>query len=673
MLFSVKTFIGAFMALGIALALDLPRPYWAMGTAYIVAQPFAGGVTSRGFYRVIGTIVGAAATVALVPNLVNEPAILCLALAIWIGICLYLSLLNRTPSSYSFVLAGYSAAIIGFPSVLAPGVILDTAISRVEEIVIGILCSTLVSRVLFPRHVGTVLASRTVRWLGDAGRWANDVLSGMTDASVTRADRNRLATDTVEMIALTTQLAYDTSPLRAATAQMRVLQQRMTALLPLLSGIDDRLIALRRNGPLDSDLTNCLAAIKGWIVEGEADGGALTGQLQRILAAGQAQSQITPDWPTLLTSNLVARLLELVEVWADCLALRRAITEGRRDIPVHLSAADGYAGMPALHLDRGIALLSAVSCSVGIFVCCAFWIVTGWHDGAGAATMVAVFCSLFASLDNPVPLMRRLAIAITTSTAISGIYLFAIIPSVETFPGLVLVFSPVLLPLGALIPSPKLGGVFLLLCVMMLMGVALQTHLNLDVTTFVNGHISILAGIIVAISVTSILRSIGVEESIERLMQANWRELARVSIAASGADVPRLARRFIDRFGLIVQRSAALPRTTEIKPEAILSELRAGVHVVGLQRVLPGLPQAEAEPMRRLLKEFGAYFNTQMPDDPAMRVQRLLPPIDAAIATFAVAPHGQFGRDRALSALIGLRCALFPTAPAVSLPTLPLR
>ena len=42
LLFSAKTFLAATIALWIALEFDLPRPYWALATVYILAQPLAG-------------------------------------------------------------------------------------------------------------------------------------------------------------------------------------------------------------------------------------------------------------------------------------------------------------------------------------------------------------------------------------------------------------------------------------------------------------------------------------------------------------------------------------------------------------------------------------------------------------------------------------------------------
>src|SRR5260370_3031752 len=76
--FALKTFAAAMLALVIALWLDLPRPYWAMATGYITSQPPAGATSSKAFYRVLGTVLGASVTVAMVPNLVNAPELLCL-------------------------------------------------------------------------------------------------------------------------------------------------------------------------------------------------------------------------------------------------------------------------------------------------------------------------------------------------------------------------------------------------------------------------------------------------------------------------------------------------------------------------------------------------------------------------------------------------------------------
>lgn len=115
------------LAYYIALRIGLPRPSWAIITAYLVSQASAGASLGRSVYRLAGTLVGAAATIAIIPIFVDEPILCSLALACWIGLCLFLSLLDRTPRAYAFVLAGYTASLIGFPGVAEPEAIFDCA------------------------------------------------------------------------------------------------------------------------------------------------------------------------------------------------------------------------------------------------------------------------------------------------------------------------------------------------------------------------------------------------------------------------------------------------------------------------------------------------------------------------------------------------------------------
>jgi hypothetical protein len=76
MLFALRTFAAAALALYISLVAGLTNPYWAVATVFIVANPLAGSATSKAVYRIIGTVVGGIATVVIVPNLVNEPELL---------------------------------------------------------------------------------------------------------------------------------------------------------------------------------------------------------------------------------------------------------------------------------------------------------------------------------------------------------------------------------------------------------------------------------------------------------------------------------------------------------------------------------------------------------------------------------------------------------------------
>ena len=176
-LFSARSFAAAMLALYLALWFDLPRPYWAVGTVYIVIQPLSGALRAKALARFLGTLAGGAFAVAAVPMLVDAPPLLVLVLALWVAGCTMGSLYDPTPRSYAFRLAGFTAALIAFPSVDAPGTIFDTALARIEEIGLGILCVTLVDQV-FPRPATPVLLARLEAWIGGMARFGADALSG---------------------------------------------------------------------------------------------------------------------------------------------------------------------------------------------------------------------------------------------------------------------------------------------------------------------------------------------------------------------------------------------------------------------------------------------------------------------------------------------------------------
>ena len=79
------------LALSIALWLDMPRPYWAMASVYIASNQLTGATWSKAIYRMFGTLIGAAGTIALIPNLVNAPELLSLAIAVGRHFSVFLS------------------------------------------------------------------------------------------------------------------------------------------------------------------------------------------------------------------------------------------------------------------------------------------------------------------------------------------------------------------------------------------------------------------------------------------------------------------------------------------------------------------------------------------------------------------------------------------------------
>src|SRR5271168_551670 len=210
-IFSVNCYIATILTMFVAFSLDLKSPGWAMTTVYLTSQPLSGAMRAKAVYRAIGTFVGAAAMVAIVPNLVDAPELTTLAIMLWVALCVFVSLLDRTPRSYVFALSGYTAALIGFPSVLAPGTVFDTAVSRVEEITIGVVCAALVHSLIFPKSALSAFEAKLQSALAYARGWIADGLSKHPTPQADR-ERRRIAADITELYLLGTSLRFDTSP-----------------------------------------------------------------------------------------------------------------------------------------------------------------------------------------------------------------------------------------------------------------------------------------------------------------------------------------------------------------------------------------------------------------------------------------------------------------------------
>jgi uncharacterized membrane protein YccC len=209
-IFSVNCYIATILTMFIAFSLDLKSPGWAMTTVYLTSQPLSGVLRAKALYRTIGTFIGGAAMVAIVPNLVDAPELTTLAIILWVALCVFVSLLDRTPRSYMFVLSGYTAALIGFPSVLAPGTVFDTAVSRVEEITLGVVCAAIVHSLIFPKSAFSAFGEKLRSAIANARRWLAD---GLVKQATPQAEmeRRRIAADITELYLLGTSLRFATS------------------------------------------------------------------------------------------------------------------------------------------------------------------------------------------------------------------------------------------------------------------------------------------------------------------------------------------------------------------------------------------------------------------------------------------------------------------------------
>src|SRR5471030_284471 len=702
-IFSVKTFAASMLALYIGLKLELPRPYWAMATVYIVSNPFVGATRSKALYRALGTMIGASAAVLFVPPFVESPYLFSAVVALWTGTLLFLAISDRTARSYVFMLAAYTMPLIALPSVMNPAGVFDLAVSRTEEIVLGIVCASVVGGAILPSRLAPTLIERTEAWFRDAAFYAKETLSGRTGGKGISACRQRLAVTVNALEFLLSQLAYDhTRP--DVLARTQALRGRMQLLMPIMSAISDPLAALfNGKNPAPPGLEPLLADIVTWFDEPlsartdaassiDANNDPKANALRSRIADLQPDADALRTWEGALLSNTLWRLKQLVDVWQDCRALRVIITNEQGSWRPRYR--HWRLGGTQQYFDRGMLLFSAGSAVLAIFIASSLWIASGWNDGAGAVTLAAVACCFFAALDEPAPQVFAFFTYTCLAVVLAGLYLFVILPTVHDFPMLVIMFAVPFILIGTLIPRPQFNLATMLTAVNTATFISIQGTYDANFLTFMNSNLAGPAGLLFAFVWTRVTRPFGAELAAARLIRSGWRDVALSASTRPVDDQKNLTARMIDRLMQVIPRLAASDDQRHPSIESF-RDLRIAFNSLDLRRMRRRLHDADLASVDRVLEGVRAYFqqcvehgarqpvpvSLEAAIDIALdRITRRGGAVQAQAAAEAAAEAAQPdqaaavpGRQirDALHALVGMRLSLFPDTLGSALPPQP--
>lgn len=638
--FSLRTFIASMMALYIALDLSLANPIWAMGTVYIVSQPLLGAMRSKTFYRIGGTLTGAAGALVLVGVFGSTPVLLLLAIAVWSGMFLFFSMLDRTPRTYMFRLPAYTLPLIAFPAMQAPQLVFDIALARTEEILVGIVCANLVAGLALVQRAGPVIRKRLAQWFAQAALLAQELMAGGTAST----NRHQLATELAALEQLTTHLGFD-NPQRHAVSVMVQLRARMRRLLPLLSSLDAIRQALHRQDTLDPALQGHFSALSEHLSGASKSDG-------RVISSLAASKQ---RWSDLLAWTAHRRLASFHLLADDCRHLRERLAD--TDLPEQaLAYPHERLGGVSHHLDHGLVLFYASAVSLGMFLSGLVWLISGWTAGANAMVLGTVACALFCALDEPAPRMMRFLGVNLASSLLGGLLLFAVLPQVETFEALVACFFLPCLVFGVLILRPQFSTEAMLMIVFTGSTVGLHGAYQADFAAFLEGCLASISGALVALLWTMLIRPFGRDLTLARLRRATYQELARLALRGD-QDLARSIARLHDRQELSWPRQPARDG---------LVEVRLGLALLHLRRQLPLLDRATRQPIERLLDALGQHLLACAQTGAfAAADSHQLTLLDEALRQ--VLRGADSSMQDTCSALVELRITCHPDAPAPDL------
>jgi uncharacterized membrane protein YccC len=580
LLFGLRLWAAVCLALYVAFWLQLDNAYWAGTSAAVVCQTSLGASLRKAWFRMIGTVIGAVAIVALTARFPQDRTGFLLGLALWGGASALVATLLRNFAGYAAALAGLTAAVIASDELGAVGGanndVFMFAVTRASEICIGIICAGVVL-------AGTDFGDARHRLAAQLATISAEIVEGLTGTfllvgpqqSKTRPVRRDLVRRVTALDAAIDEALAESSDLRPHSPALEAAMGGLFAalsgwrtaavhleLLPSHHGRTEAEIVLE-NIPPELHSVSAQARSTDWTAE-PANG------RKACAAAVRALAGLAAGTPSLrLLADSAAKALIGVRRALDGLLL---LVEPARNIPRPRSA---WFGVP----DWLPALMNGVRAVVAIGAVELFWVVTAWPNGAQAIVFAAIAVIVFApKADQAYTITVSFMIGASIAAALAAIVKFAVLPGLATFGGFALAIGLVLVPTGTLMvkwPAPM----FTAMIVTFVPLLAPANQMAYDTLQFYNGALAIVTGVGAAALAFRLLPPLSPPLRTRRLLTLTLRDLRRLTTAP----IPRTANQWEAR---IYGRLAALPEQAEpLQRAQLLAALSVGTEIIRLRRV----------------------------------------------------------------------------------------
>jgi len=462
--FALRTALAGLVALAISYWLALQNPQWSFLTVYLIAQPITGAAVAKGFYRAVGTVIGALWGLVVLSLYAEAAVPFVLSMVLWLGLCIYGAARARNFVSYGFLLAGYTALLVGYEGAAAPTGAWLIAIDRTSEILIGIACTAVVSLLILPRHAGDVLRGSLAGTFAGLARYAAAAMRRTTPMDRFIALRRRMVGAVIQFDALRSYTRFESSDMRVDDAALRRVRREFLAVLAVARGLYFRLadsreteesIVLERLKPALEETAACLeriAADPGAMADPRRTRDALLAARKMLGAAAEdlgAEVGKTPLDPLANGLLILHRAADMIHGLAMVMvaetATLRATARGQR--PLHLVG-------PAQSANTG-AVVQGVRAALALLIISVFWASTTWSAGFWAITGLAVMLFVLVNQEEPGRLGWPYLGAVTLALIAAYAAMVFVLPRLEGFEPLAMFLILALLPAGLMMGTPR--------------------------------------------------------------------------------------------------------------------------------------------------------------------------------------------------------------------------
>ena len=393
--FGLRAWLACMLALYLSFLFQIDEPLWAGLTVWQGIQPAPGMAISRGFWRVVGVLIGAVMGVVLTALFPQAPELFILSFALWIGACTVGATLLTNFRGFAAVSAGLITAVVALEAYGVPDQAFKIAMARSAAAIIGIASSIFVT-VIFAPHRAQMLLMKSLRQaISDAMRRVAFPLDGAL------ADRFALGPSMVgSLVKLETMIEFaakESAAGRNVASRARRMVAHLFAVITAKRALEEYLgrvgliqdigtVALYREG------MSLFAQVPAIIKENKD---AEIAEMARAYLRRAQEHK--PDGPLgeeqAISSQLVHdRLLELASHFEQVTALWLSIQNSDERGPIfHLN----------FHRDRQAAAISGLRAFLVILLGGIFWIESQWSSGPLFLIPMVIVTSIFAAAPYP--------------------------------------------------------------------------------------------------------------------------------------------------------------------------------------------------------------------------------------------------------------------------------
>jgi len=630
-----KVLLACMLAMWLSLRFELDQPRTAMMTVAIVMQFRSGMVFAKSYYRFLGTSVGILVSFLLVALFAQERVLFLVCMGLWIGLCTAGSMIYRNFQSYAFVLAGYTLCIVGLPSAMTPELTFNIGVTRISEILIGLICATLVSDLIFPQRMWDVMLAAVRRRFKDF----SDLLQATAVKPVTST------TSTPTLLRFLGDI-FSLETFQASTGmendKSRVHRQKLSRMNHEFMEVSTSFHAFeqllhRQHDTAQPQVSLALQRIYQSLSAAIMVGGHSAQSEQEAMIVSRQLTVFRNQFSTNIhteRAQLSADISpsERLDFETGCELLQRLTDELYVYTSTYASLAVAQSGNVSLtetapapklemHFDPLAVTLAGIRGTLSLAILSALWILTDWRSGVEAITLGVISSTLFATTPSPTRTIKNFMIGAIIGTLLAYVCNFHLLTQAHGFWMLAVAVAPGIIIAAWFTTRPATAIVGAGVFMVYLMHIGFNSAYNSNPVTFINDAIADLLAVLIS----------GIMYGLIDLSSSRWsrqriaKSLRNLVVAACRDTVALRRNRLETGARELVQRAGSAQRIGDkedrIVIEWLLSTLEIGHAVIALREYM----QVVEHPYIIKMLSLGLESVAQLYDAPseAYRIQAI--------------------------------------------------